>query len=261
MKQLHIERSAFLTMRKKAICVSTLILAVSATACGNKIPDMSSQQEELVVEYAADVLLKHSKNYDSKLVELSEVREAEAREAAMQQAIREYTRQEEQAEQEKAEMESSTDDVEVIDNTGEASVQNAASIEDFLQLDSVKFTYKGYETGSLYPEQGEELFFVMNATEGNQLLILKFQAENLSDAENALDIAQTQTRFRILVNGAQKNALTTMLLNDLAYYQGTLAPNDSQELVLICEVPEGEEIESLSLVLRGTDSTTEISLE
>lgn len=252
-------------MRKKVICVSTLILAASVTACGNKIPDMSSQQEELVVEYAADVLLKHSKNYDSKLVELSVVREAEEKEAAMQQAVKDFAKEEEKAEQEKAEeeskAESTANDVEIIDNTEEAAGQNAASIEDFLKLDSVKFTYLGHETDSLYPKQGEELFFVMTATDGNKLLVLKFQAENLSDAENSLDIAQTGTRFKIVVNGAEKNALTTMLLNDLAYYQGTLAPKEGQELVLICEVPETEEIESLSLVMRGGEDATEISLE
>jgi len=248
-------------MRKKVICVSTLILAASLTACGNKIPDMTSQQQELVVEYATDVLLKYSKNYDGKLVELSTVREAEAKEAAMQQAVRDFAREEEKAEKEKEETKNTASDVEIIDNTGEASVQNALSIEDFLRLDSVKFTYAGYETGSLYPEQGEDLFFVMNATEGNKLLVLKFQTENLSDAEMALDITRTETRFKIVVNGTEKNALTTMLLNDLAYYQGTLPPKESQELVLICEVPEREEIESLSLVMRNADGSTEISLE
>lgn len=248
-------------MRKEAICVSTLILAVALTGCGNAIPDMTSQQEELVVEYAADVLLKHSKNYDSKLVELSVVREAEEREAAMQQAVRQAAREEEQAEKENTEKEDTSSDVEVIDNTGEAAVQNPSSIEDFLKLDSVKFTYSGYETDSLYPQQGEELFFVMNATEGNKLLVLKFQTENLSDTETALDIAQSETRFKIVVNGVEKNALTTMLLNDLPYYQGTLGPKESQELVLICEVPEEEEISSLSLIMRGAENATEISLE
>ena len=113
----------------------------------------------------------------------------------------------------------------------------------------------------LTPEQGEELFFVMNATEGNKLLVLKFQAENLSDGENSLDIAQSGTRFKIVVNGTEKNALTTMLLNDLAYYQKTLNAGESQEVVLICEIPESEEVSSLGLVMKNEETSTEISLE
>ena len=105
------------------------------------------------------------------------------------------------------------------------------------------------------------LFFVMNATEGNKLLVLKFQAENLSDGENSLDIAQSGTRFKIVVNGTEKNALTTMLLNDLAYYQKTLNAGESQEVVLICEIPESEEVSSLGLVMKNEETSTEISLE
>ena len=247
-------------MRKNSILATGLILAAAVTGCGNSIPDMTGEQQELVVEYAADVLVKHSKNYDGKLVELSVVREAEAKEAAMKQAVKEAAREEE-ARKEDEEAESTSSDVEVIDNTGEAAQQNPSTIEEFLKLDSVKFTYTGHETDSLYPEQGEELFFVMNATEGNKLLILKFQAENLSDGENSLDIAQSGTRFKIVVNGTEKNALTTMLLNDLAYYQKTLNAGESQEVVLICEVPESEEVSSLGLVMKNEETSTEISLE
>lgn len=79
-------------MRKNSILATGLILAAAVTGCGNSIPEMTGEQQELVVEYAADVLVKHSKNYDGKLVELSVVREAEAKEAAMKQAVKEAAR-------------------------------------------------------------------------------------------------------------------------------------------------------------------------
>ena len=82
-------------MRKNSILATGLILAAAVTGCGNSIPEMTGEQQELVVEYAADVLVKHSKNYDGKLVELSVVREAEAKEAAMKQAVKEAAREEE----------------------------------------------------------------------------------------------------------------------------------------------------------------------
>ena len=63
------------------------------------------------------------------------------------------------------------------------------------------------------------------------------------------------------VNGEEKNALTTLLLNDLAYYQGTLAPGENVELVLICEIPaeQAEVITSLALTMKN-DETATISL-
>ena len=64
------------------------------------------------------------------------------------------------------------------------------------------------------------------------------------------------------VNGVEKNALTTMLPNDLANFAGTLGGGESMEMVLICEIPaqEAEEISSLELVLKGAEDTATISL-
>ena len=42
----------------------------------------------------------------------------------------------------------------------------------------ITLSYEGYETKAYYPDNGEELFFVMNATEGNQLLILTYQQDS-----------------------------------------------------------------------------------
>lgn len=264
------ERSMITKMKKRMICTAGVILAVSVTGCGNAIPEMSEQQEELVVEYASDVLLRHSKNYGSKLVDLSLVQEADERKAEMERALAAAKTMEAEAEdtqedgsEEAAEPENK---VEVIDNTGGAtseSTPGAASIEEFLQLDSVKISYTGFSTEDFYPDQGEELFFVMNATEGNKLLILKFQTENLSGSELALDIAQSNTRFKIAVNGVEKNALTTLLPNDLANFKGTLNGGESMEMVLVCEVPaeEAGEIASLEVVLKGTEDALTISLD
>ena len=135
------------------------------------------------------------------------------------------------------------------------------TLEEFLKLDDVKFTYNGYELDNFYPQQGEELYFIMEATQGSKLLVLKFLAENTSGTEINLDIAKTETRFKIIADGVGKNALTTMLLNDLTYYQGTIAPGENVELVLVCEIPEEQtEISTLELTIKSVDDSATISL-
>lgn len=254
-------------MKKRMICAAGVILAVSVTGCGNAIPEMSGQQEELVVEYASDVLLRHSKNYGSKLVDISLVQQADERKAEMERAMEAMKASQAQEDQEadSDEAEEPENKVDIIDNTGGAaseSVSSPATIEDFLKIDSVRISFDGFSAEDFYPDQGEELFFVMNATEGNRLLVLKFRTENLSQSELSLDIAQSETRFKIAVNGVEKNALTTMLPNDLANFAGTLGGGESMEMVLICEIPaqEAEEISSLELVLKGAEDTATISL-
>lgn len=242
-------------MRKKitgglAVVCSALI----ATGCGNSIPEMTEEQQELVVEYAAGVVLKHDKNYEGKLVELTleedDAKETETPSLPEDEEVSEI-------------VESEAEDVVVIDNT-ENLEETTYTIESFLQLDTVRITYMGYEISDFYPNENEsdDLYFIMNATDGNKLLILKFLTENISDMDAELNIAKSNVRFKIDVDGVTKNALTTMLLNDLAYYNGTLAAGESTELILVCEVSEmqSEEISSLSLIVKSVDNTATISL-
>lgn len=241
-------------MRKKitGIVIFTFT-ALFAAGCGNKIPEMTEQQQELIVEYAAGTVLKYDKNYAGKLVELTVEENSDVEPANEEDAV---VKDQQEAVSESAE------DVTVIDHTQETSA--AASIEEFLQIDSISITYTGYEICDVYPEnnEGSELYFFMNATEGNKLFVLKFLMENFADAEKEINIAQRNVRFKVSVNGMEKNALVTMLLNDLAYYSGVLAAGESTELVLICEVPAAQttEISSVSLEMRTADEEAAISL-
>lgn len=243
--------------RKLTGSVIVILSAVLTAGCGNAIPALSEAQQELVVEYAAGVLLKHDQNHENRLVELT-MEEEETDEA---NNVPENDRAEEELSANTGNQEENINNVPVIDNT-QTVVNENVSIESFLNLDSVKITYTGYETTDFYPDQSDEFFFVMNSSEGNKLLILKFLTENLSGTDVSVDIAQSNTRFKIAVDGVEKNALTTMLLNDMPYYQGTLAPGESTELVVVCEVPDEQAgmISSLKLVLKNAENTAAISL-
>ena len=243
-------------MKKRAIStIMILCMTALASGCGNKIPEMTEQQQELIVEYAAGTVLKYDKNYESKLVELT-LEENADNEAVEEENIP-------ASEEEKEESgESEASEVTVIDNTED--VNTVASIEEFLQLDFVRITYSGYEVCDTYPDNdgADEIYFFMNATEGNRLLVVKFLVENVSGEDREINIAQSDVRFKLVVNGIEKNALTTMLLNDLTYYNGMLTTGESVETVLVCEVPDEQigEISSLALDMKSVDNTATIFL-
>ena len=248
-------------MKRRTISGAAVLLAITfMTGCGNAIPELNDQQQELVVEYAAGMALKYDVNRESKLVELTleqeETDPAPADETPEQEAVPD-TEKAGEADTNEDQQQEALPDVAVIDNT------QSTSIEAFLNLDSVTFTYTGCETYDFYPDQNqEEFYFVMNATQGNKLLVLKFMAENISGTEAVLDMNQSETRYKLMVNGERKNALTTMLLNDLAYYQGTIAPGESVELVLVCEVSseQAEMTPTLELTMKNVENTATISL-
>lgn len=249
-------------MRMKNVKLIPLALTlIIMTGCGNNIPELTAEQQDLVVEYAAGTLLKYDKGRTDRLLGLSELETIEEKRNAMEKEITADS-EEKTASEEKKE-DAAEQEVTVIDHTQEIE-ETISSIEDFLQIEQITFNYAGYEIADDYPnqEQGEELFFVINATTGKKLLVLKFRAENLSETDAELDMNQKEVRFKIVIDGEQKNTLTTMLLNDMRYYKGVIGAGERRELVLVTEVPEekAQTISELKLLMKNVDDTKTISL-
>lgn len=250
---------------KILICIG---LVGILTGCGNTIPEMTPEQQELVVEYAVGTVLKYDRNYENRLLPVAEIDAIDKQDSDMEQKFTEHLPIQEQdaGQDESAGQSAPSGEMEgqEADPPIEVGSREVVSIEDFLQTESLAFHYQGFETVDRYPEPSkeEELFFAMSATPGQKLLIVRFQVENKGTTDEILDMNQLGTRFRIAVDGEEKNALTTMLLNDLSYYSGMIAAGESQELVLVCEVPEekASTISKLELIMKNVENTATISL-
>jgi len=238
-----------MTNKKKKTFITILAgtLLVSLCGCGNAIPSLSEEQEALVVEYASTAVLKHDVNYQGKLVDLSTItNEEEVQPEETAQPPAEETNipevpapvQEPQPEE---------------DSAAQQEEEVQVNAEQILGLQNVSLMYSSYEVDEFYPKNGNEIYFVMNATPGNNLLVVKFTLRNLLNEEQNIQIQPGTVRVKIDLNGGEKNALTTMLLNDLATYQGTLGPDEETELVVVGEYPveDLQTIDSLSLKLKN----------
>ena len=58
------------------MCTATAIFA----GCGEQLPDMTKEQEALVTEYAAGLLLKYDDSFDNGILSAKELEIAEAKE-------------------------------------------------------------------------------------------------------------------------------------------------------------------------------------
>ena len=125
-------------------------------------------------------------------------------------------------------------------------------------------TYRDYQIADSYPEDGStEDYFALDASTGKKLLILNFELTNGTDQEENVDFLSTASRYIITVNdGTRGNALTTMLPNDMSTYVETMAPGETQGLVLLLEVNEdmANEIQNISLRLKNTSNEYTIQL-
>lgn len=232
------------------------------TGCGNTIPEMTSEQQELVVEYTVGTVLKYDRNYENRLVKVSEL---EADEELLPEEVPDQDQEiQEQGSELQEPPQAAAPEGNVIPETDAEQGANVTSIEEFLQTEQLTFRYAGFEVVDQYPERNEEeeLFFAMTATEGQKLLVIRFDVENSSGTDADLDMNGMGVRFRLMVDGEEKRALTTMLLNDLSYYSGTIASGETKELVLVCELPEekAQTVSELKLVMKNVDNTATISL-
>lgn len=230
--------------------------AIFMTGCGSNIPDMTEEQNAQIVEYAAGLLLKYDENYHSRLVE-------EESEAAPEQETetpeREPEKEEEAAQQEQQET------TPVVDKSQDVGTVSHKSVEEFYGIDGVSITYAGYELKDMYPDSpdSDDLFFAMNATSGCKLLVLNFDVANISGGDLNLDMLSLNTKFKVSVNGeTPKYALTTMLMDDLSSYVGTIAAGASERLVLVSEIPEDKaaSIQTISLNMKNVSEDGTISL-
>lgn len=242
-------------MKRIGAFLCGITAAVLMTGCST-MPDLTQEETELISEYAVGVLLKYDTSNVSRLVDTSAYDNSEAETDEVPEEVAE-TEEEEQTE---ADL---TDHTEVIDVSQDEEMI-PSTIEEYYGIKDVTFQYTGYELTTSYPSntEGEELYFAMDATEGSELLVLKFVATNVSSSDIELNMIDHNARFRVSVNREKsKGALATMLLNDMQTYDEVLPAGASAELTSIVEVPQGVSVESIEFILRGNGENATITLE
>lgn len=239
----------------KTACALAVCMSFFVTGCGSAIPDMTKEQEAVISEYAAGLLLKYDKNYNSKLVDTAayyEEKQAQAENPPAPPA--EQPPEEEEKKQ--------APDAEFINKAQEEA---PVSIEEFFELDGFKITYSGNGVYDSYPElSGDEVAISVTASPGSKMFVLFLDVENISGGDLALDMMSKSPRLRVSVNGQDsRNSLISMLQDEFATFMGTIPAGTVQRLVIVTEMPEAEcsSIESIALTMRSDAGSTVLNLQ
>lgn len=245
-------------MKKAGTFLCGILAAALLTGCGSAMPDLTQEETDLISEYAVGILLKYDKKHDSRLIDTTAYEDvANVTEETSEEMLEEP--------EEEPEQESPADDTEVIDvSQDEETAAVPATIEEYYGIEGIKFQYLGYDLTQSYPPDadGENLFFAMDATDGAQLLVLRFMAANVSSYDQNLNMLNLGARFRVSVNGeARQNVLTTMLLDDMQSYNDVIPAGYSVELVSIVEVPQSTSVGTIDFILCGNGENVVMTLQ
>lgn len=234
------------------ICICCLGL------CGcTAYPELSEEDMDLVAEYAAGLLLQHSAKAEKRLVDLEEAVLEEEVLSQDEELIEEPEEEvvEEPVEEEKPEADTS--------EMTEQEVIPSGPINQVLGLDNITVQSNGYEVKESYSD-GENGFFALDASTGCKLVIMKYTLLNQSGNSVDIDMLDSSATYKVALDGSgYKYALSTMLLDDLSTYVGTISSNESVELVLISEWKEEEvnNITNLTLYIQNGDMTGKYPVE
>ncbi len=211
------------------ICISSIML------CGcTEYPGIKDSDMDLVAEYAAGLLLEHSQTRDNRLMDVEEamlIFEEEKQEEIEKEPEEEIKEEEEPVTEPE---EPKQPDTPVTDNT-EVPEETTYPVNNVMGMELLSVQFNGYEIKDSYPD-GSGAFFALDAGAGNKLLVAKVILTNNTDGSVDINMLDTNVSFKMSLDGnGYKFALSTMLLDDLSTYTGTLSAGSSAEFVLISE--------------------------
>lgn len=253
---------------KRRVCriMGILLAGVVLSGCNVEIPDLTDEESALITEYATNLIVKHSEISDRNLLsntelEIGILEEAKEKERKLKaDEIADAYLSKDIAKLEALDSDSAEDDS-ALGSHGEV-VAPSYTISEFFEQNDFWVEYSSYELCNSYPED-EGVFMAMDATGGHKLCVVKFQVQNVTDSEQEFDMFSKKGRFTLVTEDGEKiSAQSTMLLNDLSSYKGTLEANASEEMVLIFEVEEDvAQMGTMQLVMKNGDGDNTILLE
>lgn len=236
-------------MKKRNVLIVALlsVMVLTFAGCGTEeiVPE---EHMDTVSEYAAIKLLKYDANSRSRLVDQETIDEAERRQEAWDKAG--------------AEKPSSTpvpegmdpvDDVPVIDKGAEKESAYNSLEAYYGTAEGIRIQYVDYEICDSYSQNKDDAI-VLEASQGNRLVVMKFKISNQSSKEIPVDLFGKKARYRVTINDEYIcSAMRTLLMNDMTTYVSSLSADSSEEIVLVAEVSDelSERISGIEVYMKN----------
>ena len=237
---------------RKRIIVSCLILAmiITTTGCGRMV-ELTDEENHLIAEYAAELLLKYNKKYGSRYEESDIVSEEQTTEMTDSDTTTEVSTETELSteattetteattEAEETTTESTTEEFEPIDDIV-VNVDKDYNIAKLAGEDNISIKYAYYMILDKYPSYDEDgVYIEIEAQQGYKLCVLKFNVENITNSEQCVDLYSKDIDYKLIVdNKRAAKPMFTILIDDLYTYQKNMEGSLFEEAVLLFQVSD-----------------------
>jgi len=244
---------------KQKKCRGLLLLILGClmlTGCGEAPYELTDEEQQLIVSYSAHVVSKFNNYQKDGLTYVPDVQE-EIADAEVVEPTPETEVQEENTESMLPDTNGTVADTEV-----EAPAEKTTMSSVYADM-GLQFTYLGNEVTASYMESDT---YAVNAGFGKNLLVLKYNVENLGEEAITVDNMSSNDIFSakyVMESGKTYNAkaVMTLLMNDFTTYEGTIEPQTAVEMVIVFEIPaETTAVDAVDLKIEREGNFYQINL-
>lgn len=235
-------------MLKKRLLLTLAVVSMFAlTGCATSIR-LTENENGIIAEYLAGVLLSREKSYDQMLIEPSPLP------TEIPQPTPTLTPLPTKAE--KPNQNSNKDN-----QNGNQSVVNEKENSDFTEVIGIKnltIEYIGYDMVNSF----SDAYFSLDAGKDKQLLVIKFNVRNTSKKSMKLELADASIQYKLDINtGTILKPQLTFMLNDLRYIDLEIGGKETKETIVIFEVSKKQEMKTAKLVISKDEKIAIIKLK
>lgn len=229
---------------KGFLMIGLVAVSLVFSGCGTQLYELTAEEEELIVEYAAHVVAKHN-IYQKDGISCINIEDLETENTEKPQD---------------SEDTSGSEDTQTPSGGGNSDTENTGnetvSMEAALGLaDSLSINYVGSSVEE-YVKEGPG-YVAEPGVYGNLLYVMKFQMKNISDEAVKVDNLSADIGFKLECGKVTSSHRKTFLSNDFSTYIGTVKSGEIVEVVLIFEIkPEDAEKITAPILKISVDNVT-----
>ncbi|MGN0436093.1 MAG: hypothetical protein ACI4D8_05655 [Wujia sp.] len=280
-------------MKKSLIVCCMVILSLFAVGCEKTI-ELTDEENYLIAEYAAELLLKYSDNYTYKFYDdntfvspheydtVATGTDASEELITTEEAVTEETTEELISEDASTEGSGTGNDSEGdnhdwnnttpinMEDVTEDSIEVDYQYKDFdlasfVGLPNASITYQYAMITETYPSYDSSgMYIEVQAPQGYKLLVLKFRVENITNETQEIDLYDKDIGYRIIVdNSKSAKQMFTILIDDLYTYQNTLSGSALEEAVLLFQISNtvADQMKDIKLQVEYNDEKAIVQLQ
>jgi len=222
------------------------------TGCAQLVT-LDENQSDVIVEYMAGTVLRHSNNYEEALIYPVETAED--------------TKKEVQTVTTKVQEESADNVINTALHAGQSNetVEQGINVNIdslFTDISGGDFTvaYKGYAFYDSYPETNG--YFTLEPAQGKKILEITFKLTNLSGKNLDINLIKKNISYKLTDSkGVVYGSMLTLLENDLQFLNLRIPKGKSKEAVILFEVSKDLSKKGLKFNASYNGETADIELK